>query len=97
MTHDPLSRNPDIGAVSGYSDNHDPLCPEHGIDYGECFSKPFSDAFCQCALIEKVREDEREQAGLRLAQVGCRRHEDINQPCQIPFDKALAAACGDDL
>jgi hypothetical protein len=37
---------------------HDPLCPEYGRDYGECFSQSFSDAFCQCDLIAKVRADE---------------------------------------
>jgi len=37
---------------------HDPLCPEYGRDYGECFSQSFSDAFCQCELISKVRADE---------------------------------------
>ena len=38
---------------------HDPMCPEYGRDYGECFSQSFSDAFCQCDLIAKVRADPR--------------------------------------
>ena len=38
---------------------HDPLCPESGRDYGECFSQNFSDAFCLCDIIVKVRADER--------------------------------------
>lgn len=46
---------------------HDPLCPEYGRDYGECFSQPFSDAFCQCGLIGKARADERMRAGRRVA------------------------------
>ena len=37
---------------------HDPICPEYGCDYGDCFSQSFSDAFCQCDLIAKVRADE---------------------------------------
>lgn len=44
------------------STGHDPLCPEYGRDYGECFSQSFSDAFCQCDFIAKVRADERDQA-----------------------------------
>ena len=39
--------------------SHDPLCPEYGCDYGDCFSQSFSDAFCQCDLIAKVRADEK--------------------------------------
>jgi len=49
--------------------DHDPLCPEYGRDYGECFSQSFSDAFCLCDIIAKVRADERKQATTAKATV----------------------------
>lgn len=49
---------------------HDPFCPEPKCDYGSdnddaCYG--YEDCWhrCQCALITKVREDERKQESVR--------------------------------
>ena len=49
---------------------HDPLCRvAQGIRDGECCADdPLFGFPCQCALIAKVRADEREQAGRRVAE-----------------------------
>lgn len=65
VTHNPVSKNPDMGAMSGYADTHDPLCYLYRED-GEFNS--MADICVNCRLIAKVRADERKQAGARVAE-----------------------------
>jgi len=64
--------------------SHDPLCPAGGMDTSrlKCW---------RCALIAKVRADEREQAAQRVESLECR---DVCG-CSITIPNAAAAASGE--
>lgn len=68
--------------------NHDPLCPVYV--YGKC---PCHDNCpvlrCECALIAKVRADEREQAAQRVAALP---HWEDGWPENVVINRAPAIA-----
>lgn len=60
---------------------HDPLCMNKRYNWDEC----------NCTLIVRVRADERSKAAQRVAELGCRAHDD-DIGCLVPVERAIAAA-----
>jgi len=60
---------------------HDPLCMNKRYTWDECNG----------TLIARVRADERSKAAERVAELGCRAHDD-DLGCLVPVDRAITAA-----